>query len=257
MEKNFYNEFKSSIESVNIDKLMEMSTSYDKKIEKLYKEAEKSVKNLFLKHMPMVNVGQFSNSCINVGNYVDDRFMGFEIYFREKNFFDPKDGYTMEVNTSAFGSFNAMEYNKYIGYFTAVADFLNNEELKNELFKIMEDFNNKYYEVRIKENIVQNKIKSIKREEEIKEKSEAAINRANLLKYNFENTDLSNKYVILVETVYDYDTIYRKKFYKSVFMSPMNYSNIYNEFSKNKARYSEAERNGKMVEASKVKFRTK
>lgn len=64
---------------------------------------------------------------------------------------------------------------------------------------------------------------------------------------------------MLVECVhdYEYDTIYRKKFYKSVFMNPMEISQIYDEFSKNRDKYSRTEMNGKMVEASKVKFRTK
>lgn len=255
MDKNFYNNFKSSIVSMSYDELMTMSVSFDNKIEKIYKRTEKVVKNIFLKYMPTVTIGHFSNSHILVGNYVDDRFMGFDIYFRENNLFDPSNGYKMEINTSAFGSFDVMEFNKYVGYFTSVSEFLNNDELKNELFKIMEQFNTEYYEIRIKDNIIQNRINEIKREEEIKEKSAEAIKRANMLKYNFEHTDLSGKYVVLVEAEYDYDTIYRNRLYKSVFMSPMPAMNIHDEFSKNKNRYSNNEITGKMVEASKVKFR--
>ena len=207
--------------------------------------------------MPTVNIVSITDTNINVGVcYENNSWLTFDIYLRDNNYFDPSEGQRLEINTSTFGSFDAMKYSKYHVYFNAVSNFISNEELKEELFKIMSEYHTEIYGIQEKIGIIDSKIDKI--ELEIKkegEKTKAKV-KAGILKINFANTDLTDKYVVLVKSEeHSADIIYRKKFYKSVFSMPLSIYEITNKFIENKSKYTEQEIRGKYVEASKVKIK--
>lgn len=215
----FYNQFEESIKSFGIDELNDISEQFSNKINNLRGKLNKTIKNLFLKYMPIVNIVSITDSNINVGVcYENNSWLTFDIYLRDNNYFDPSEGQILEINTWAFGSFDVMKYSKYHVYFNAVSNFISNEELKEELFRIMSEYHTEIYDIQEKISIIDYTIDKI--ELEIKkegEKTKAKV-KAGILKINFANTDLTNKYVVLVESEeHCADIIYRKKFYKSVF----------------------------------------
>lgn len=207
--------------------------------------------------MPTVNIVSITDTNINVGIcYENNSWLTFDIYLRDINYFDPSEGQRLEINTSTFGSFDVMKYSKYCAYFNAVSNFISNEELKEELFNIMCEFHKEIYDLRIKISIIFSKINKIELKRKREEEKTKAKVKAGILKINFANMDLTNKYVVLVESEeYSADIVYRKKFYKSVFNMPLSIQEIANKFIENKSKYTKREIEGKRVEASKVKIK--
>ena len=228
----FYNQFEESIKSFDINELNDISEQFSDKINSLYKNLNKIVKNLFLKYMPMVNIVSISDTNISVGVcYENNSWLAFDIYLRDINYFDPSEGQRLEINTSTFGSFDVMKYSKYCAYFNAVSNFISNEELKEELFKIMSEYHTEIYALQEKISIIDSKIDKIELEIKKEDEKTKAKVKAGILKINFANTDLTNKYVVLVESEeHSADIIYRKKFYKSVFNMPLSMQEITNKY---------------------------
>ena len=258
MDTIFYNQFEERIKSFNIDELNDISEQFSNKINRLYGKHDKTIKNLFLKYMPTVNIISITDTNINVGVcYENNSWLTFDIYLRDNNYFDPSEGQRLEINTSTFGSFDVMKYSKYCAYFNAVSNFISNEELKEELFKVMSEYHTEIYDIQEKISIIDYTIDKIELEIKKEDEKTKAKVKAGILKINFANTDLTNKYVVLVESEeHCADIIYRKKFYKSVFNMPLSMLEIMNKFSKDKSKYTETEIKGKRVEASKVKIKT-
>ena len=258
MDTIFYNQFEESIKSFNIDELNGIYEQFSNKINDLQGKLNKTIKSLFLKYMPTVNIVSITDTNINVGIcYENNSWLSFDIYLRDNDYFNPSEGQTLEINTSAFGSFDVMKYSKYCAYFNAVSNFISNEELKEELFNVMCEFHKEIYDLRTKASIIVSKINKIKLEIKKEDEKAKAKVKADILKINFDNTDLTNKYLVLVECEeHSADIIYRKKFYKSVFNMPLSMREINNKFIEDRSKYTRREINGKQVEASKVKIKT-
>lgn len=252
-----FDQFENSIKDINVEGLNNIINEFSNKINQLYNIRNSLVKTIFSKQMPPVNIVSITDTNISVGVcYENNSWLTFDIYLRDNNYFDLSEGQKLEVNTSAFGSFDVMNYCKYWAYFKAVSSFIYNEDLKKELFKIMSEYHKEIYDLRTKISIVNSKINKIELENKKEDEKTKAKIKAGILKANFANMDLTNKYVVLVESEeHSADIIYRKKFYKSVFNMPLSMREIANKFIENKSKYTEREIGGKRVEASKVKIK--